>query len=223
MNGHARAVARVAGDLRDADVLIDAVYAPVAGLIRSHAGLQPLKAALLAHRAEKRDLTRAALLDRRWSALQLYLALWPGALQESDGFDQPLTEFASRAVDEAWKKVVKQGKRIDALDREERHEMRKSLKALRYTLEFFESLYNPRDVRPFVRELKKLQDIFGYVNDVETASAIERISEERCGESREAQRAAGYVIGWHAAKAAQSWDRAKKSWKELKKAGPFWR
>jgi inorganic triphosphatase YgiF len=223
MSDHARTLARAMGDLRDADVLIDAVYAPVAGVIRGHAGLQPLKAALLAHRAEKRELARTALTDRRWSALQLYLALWPGAIEEGDGLGRPLAGFADEAVDAAWKRVVKLGKRIDALDREERHEMRKSLKALRYALEFFESLYAPGDVRPFLKELKKLQDIFGYVNDVETAGAIERIVEERCGESREAQRAAGYVIGWHAAKAAQSWDHAKKSWKELKKTGPFWR
>ena len=223
MNSHARTIARAVGELRDADVLIDSVYAPVAAVIAGHAGLQPLRAALLAHRAERRQLARAALLDRRWSALQIYLALWPGVIEENDGLDQPLAGFASHAVSGAWKKVVKQGKQIDTLDREQRHEMRKSLKALRYTLEFFESLYEPGDVRPFVRELKKLQDIFGYVNDVETARVLEKISEERCGESREAQRAAGYVIGWHAAQAAQSWDRAKKSWKDLKKAAPFWR
>jgi inorganic triphosphatase YgiF len=223
MGRHARALARVVGELRDADVLIDTVYAPVAGTIRRHPGLQPLKEALLAHRAQKRELARAALRDRRWSALQLYLALWPGAIEEEQSLDQPVAGFASKALSSAWKKVAKKGKRLDALDREERHEMRKSLKALRYTLEFFESLYKPGAARPFVKRLKELQDVFGYVNDVETASALERISEEHCAESRDAQRAAGYAIGWHAANATQSWDRAKRIWKDLRKSALFWR
>jgi CHAD domain-containing protein len=100
--------------------------------------------------------------------------------------------------------------------------MRKSLKDLRYTLEFFETLYKPTEVRPFIKELKKLQDIFGYVNDVEIARTLETIGEERCADSRAAQRAAGCAIGWHTARSAQSWDRATKIWKELRKATPFW-
>ena len=83
--------------------------------------------------------------------------------------------------------------------------MRKSLKKLRYTVEYFGSLYRPTDVKPFVKQLKYLQDLFGYVNDVETASQLERISEEQCQESRECQRAAGYIIGWHTAEAAHRW------------------
>ncbi len=222
MGSHARTIARTVGELRDADVLIEAVYAPVAATFKEHAGLQPLRAALAAHRAERRELARAALQDRRWSALQLYLALWPASIEDNKGLDRPVAEFADRAVGRAWKKVMKYGKRIEALDRDERHEMRKSLKDLRYTLEFFETLYKPTEVRPFIKELKKLQDIFGYVNDVEIARTLETIGEERCADSRAAQRAAGCAIGWHTARSAQSWDRATKIWKELRKATPFW-
>ena len=63
-----------------------------------------------------------------------------------------------------------------------------SLKTLRYTGEYFGSLYRPADVKPFVRQLKKLQDVFGYVNDVATAGQLERISEEHCREVGRAAR-----------------------------------
>ncbi|HXF54477.1 MAG TPA: CHAD domain-containing protein [Hyphomicrobiaceae bacterium] len=223
MKGHARILASAVGQLRDADILIDAVYAPAAAVMRGHAGLAPLKAALLAERAQRRELARAALLDGRWSALQLYLALWPAAIEDGDELNRPVCKFSGEALQRLWKKVVKLGRSIDDLDSEGRHEMRKSLKELRYTVEFFESLYDPADVRPFLKKLKGLQDIFGYINDVETARAIEQVSEARCPESREAQRAAGYMIGWHTARAVDAWDRAKRGWKVLKKTGPFWR
>ena len=38
----------------------------------------------------------------------------------------------------------------------------------RYTSEFFGSLYDGRKVERFVKDLKRLQDVFGYVNDVAT-------------------------------------------------------
>ena len=100
--------------------------------------------------------------------------------------------------------------------------MRKLLKKLRYIVEFFGSLYPPADVKPFVTQLKKLQDVFGYVNDVVTASQLEGISDEHCREDRECQRATGFVIGWHVSQAATSWAGAERDWKNLEKSRRFW-
>ena len=100
--------------------------------------------------------------------------------------------------------------------------MRKSLKKLRYIVEYFGSLQAGR--REAVREqLKKLQDVFGYVNDVATAGQLERISEEHCRESRECQRAAGYIFGWHTAEAAHCWTHVENGWKDLKRTRCFLR
>jgi CHAD domain-containing protein len=52
------------------------------------------------------------------------------------------------------------GKRVGELEGEERHKMRKSPKKLRYIVKYFGSLYRPADVKPFVKQLKKLQDVF---------------------------------------------------------------
>jgi CHAD domain-containing protein len=82
-----------------------------------------------------------------------------------------------KALTASWKKMVKQGKQIRDLESEQRHEMRKSLKKLCYTVEFFASLYEPDDVKLFVKQLRNLQDVFGYMNDVARASQLESISE----------------------------------------------
>jgi triphosphatase len=223
MDQHARALARVVGELRDADVFIKDIYGSVTGLLKGHPGLQPLKEALSAHRLAKRDAARAALNDKHWSALQLYLALWPRTIEEVESLARPVAKFADQALNAAWKKVGKMGKRVVELEGEKRHKMRKSLKELRYSVEYFSSLYRPADVKPFLQQLKKLQDVFGYVNDTATAGQLEKVSEEHCRESRECQRAAGFIVGWHTAEAAHCWTRAENGWKRLAKTGCFWR
>jgi triphosphatase len=223
MDHHAKVLAQSVGALRDADVFIDDIYASAAGAIKGYAGLQPLKEALRAHRLRKREHARAALQGNHWSALRLYLALWPNAIETRPALDCSASAFADDALHRAWKKVAKKGKHIATLSEEERHRMRKLLKKLRYTVEFFGSLYKKDDVRPFVKGLKQLQDVFGYVNDVKTARQVESIVEQHCRESRECHRAAGYVLGWHQANAVACWQRAQDGWDQLTKAERFWR
>ena len=50
--------------------------------------------------------------------------------------------------------------------------MRRSLKKLRYMTEFFAPLFSSKEVKPFVKQLKTLQDVFGYVTDVRMAEQI---------------------------------------------------
>jgi inorganic triphosphatase YgiF len=223
METHARALARVAGELRDADVLIDDIYASVAGMIQGHSGLPPLRDALLAHRAQKREQVRSALSGVEWSTLQLCLALGRRIVEDSKPLDQPVAAFARCALAKGWKKVAKYGKHLYDLDDEKRHEMRKSLKKLRYTVEIFGSLFKANRVAKFVKELKKLQDVFGYLNDVVTANQLNAICEERCRDSRDAQRAAGYVLGWHSAEVQHRWKAAREGWRRLERNSQFWR
>ena len=55
LEGHAQALARTVGELRDADVLIEHIYAPVAGMIKSRSGLAaPARGAARAPRPRAR-------------------------------------------------------------------------------------------------------------------------------------------------------------------------
>ncbi len=51
---------------------------------------------------------------------------------------------------------------------------------------------------------------------------VTTLAEARCAQDREAQRAAGYVIGWHEAQAELAWTVAPKGWSRLRKRGRFW-
>jgi triphosphatase len=172
-------------------------------------------------------LRRAHLVEREQGLVStheyLYLALWPETIEACSALDRSASVFADDALRRAWKKVAKKGKHLATLSEEDRHSMRKLLKKLRYTVEFVGSLYKQRDVRPFVKGLKQLQDAFGYVNDVKTAPQLESIVEQHCRESRECHRAAGYALGWHQANAVACWQHAQDGWDHLTKAERFWR
>jgi triphosphatase len=222
LEAHAQTLARTVGELRDADVLIEHIYAPVAGLIKADVGLPRVRAALLAHRDRARERVRTALEGQQWSVLQLYLALWPRTIADAPKLAGPIRKFARSALKKQWKKVADSGERLDDLSVEQRHEMRKALKTLRYAIEFFASLYPEAETRPFIKETRSLQEVFGYLNDVVAAERLGGLCHEACAESREAQRAAGYVLGWHNAQADHAWKDAHKGWQRLKALPCFW-
>jgi triphosphatase len=148
--------------------------------------------------------------------------LWPQTVKSNARLDTPVDAFASTALAKSWRKIAKSGARLESLSIEERHEMRKALKAFRYAVEFFASLYEARQVNRFVKDLKRLQDVFGYMNDVATAGALNAICEERCASNPAAQRAAGYALGWHEVSAQHAWEGVAGMWSRLAKRRPFW-
>jgi triphosphatase len=99
--------------------------------------------------------------------------------------------------------------------------MRRSLKKLRYLTEFVAPVFPAKAVKPFLKQLKNLQDVFGYVNDVRMAEQLLAITSGRHVESCAAA-AAGIILGAHQVKAAEAWTHAQEEWHKLKKSQRFW-
>ena len=218
----AQAIARAVGRLRDADVIIDEIYAPVAGAPPRQPGFDGLHDALKAHRDAMQKEARQALMAETWSRLLLSLTLWPSMLERDAVLRGPVEDYVDKLLQKRWKNAAKLGREIESLEGENQHKMRKSLKKLRYTAEFLAPLYPKNKVEPFVRRLKKLQDVFGYVNDVRMAAELREIAKAHCGDP-EPLIAAGLVMGHHEAEAAMVWQRAPKAWHRLRTGGPFWK
>lgn len=220
---HARALARSVGQLRDADVLIGDIVAPAAAVAGADAAaFAELEAALAAHRIRMRDRARATLASEEWSALLLELTLLPGTLGDCRRLDERLGRYTRHALDRTWKKVAGKGRRIDELDAEQRHAMRKSLKRLRYGAEFLRKLHDRHRVRPFVKRLRKLQAIFGTMNDVEMSGILYQIANEAPGDRGAAMKAAGFTLGWHTARLEAAWHHARADWKTVSRTKKFW-
>jgi CHAD domain-containing protein len=109
----------------------------------------------------------------------------------------------------------------------ERHELRIVLKKLRYSVEFFASLYPARRVKPFRARLSQMQDILGLLQDVAVARSTLKQLVEGPPDSLFTARsdlsfAAGTVYGWHLDRASSAWRDAVSCWKKFAKAKPFW-
>jgi inorganic triphosphatase YgiF len=219
----ARAISRAVGRLRDTDVMIEHICAPAAVAAGpGEAGFAALLEALRAHREAMLLEAKAALMAGRWTRLSLALAVWPAIVERNPALREPVEECVDKLLRKRWKKVAKSGRLIESLNGVEQHNMRKALKKLRYTAEFLAPLYPKNKAAVFIRRLKQLQDIFGYVNDVRMAAALTGIA-RRHSRATAPLVAAGIVLGYHEAEAEAAWLRAHRAWHRLKASGPFWK
>jgi triphosphatase len=227
LDAKARELGRIVGKVRDADVLNDGVVASVMASNSGDPGFAKLREILAAERTCKRAEVKAALLSPSWSHFQLKLALlskvgeWSDARGREGALARPVRKHARQALHRSWGKVAHRAERLDELTPEERHQMRKALKALRYAVEFFLPIYPAKAGRRFLKKLKGLQDIFGYLNDVAMAKKLVDLSAEHAADA-DLQRAVGYVLGWHMARANEAWAAARARWQRLESVPHFW-
>jgi len=231
LDNAARTLAGEAGEVRDLDVLTDEIVQP----LQEFAPAGVSVASLVTYLEDTRDTARSRLKEHLGQSdiNQFILDLaaytegrgWldPGNFDQTTRLADAISNFARAALDKQWKKVSKYGARIDDLTIEERHDMRKALKKLRYGIEFFGSLYPADTLKPFLKRMKKLQDIFGYLNDVAMAEKLAVINGKDGPEATDRAQAVGFAIGWHEAQSTATWPHAKGYWHETKKTQKFWR
>lgn len=225
-----RWLGREVGHLRDSDAVAQDVVAPLAELNREDPGFAALTVAMDVENAERRNRLRTVLEGARTQAFLLNLArvieTWgevaPLDMERAGLLAQPLSGFAAKALDRRWHKVRVKARGLEDLAIEQRHDLRKELKKLRYTAEFFAPLYRGNRVRPFLLQLKRLQTIFGSFMDAETTQSLLTGYELAGNPDLSLQRAIGWTIGASQTRAQLSWPEAKRRWAALEKVKPFW-
>lgn len=220
----ARDLARLVSKLRDADVLIQDIVDPVAEQADDEPGLSTLRNRLISYAAHERARVRSTLKSHRWSHFRLQLAVLKGEpaslldRRHNKRLKRCIDKHALKAIEKCWADVADWGNRIAELNVEERHFMRKSLKKLRYTAEFFAPLYQQKHHHLPIDQIKHLQDVFGYLNDVSLAKRLKQLELSNQDGRTEVHRALGYVLGWHHARSENAWLSALAHWKNLEKA-----
>ena len=130
--------------------------------------------ALVARVSLERDQARRDLLEG-WGSARLERSLdeWERIavaperrnLASPDG-DRPIGEMAAKAIDRAWRRLVRHGRAVsDGAPAEALHRVRIDGKKIRYLLELFRSAYPSVDLGPTITALKALQDCLGELND----------------------------------------------------------
>jgi inorganic triphosphatase YgiF len=217
------------GSARDWDVFVDELLRPVMDARPQDASLVVLGEAVDEQRRLAYDRARATLRSPRYLSFVLDLGAWlDGRGWRGKGSEASLQRsligLASDVLQTRHKQAMKLGRKFDRLPDEALHRLRLSLKKLRYSTEFFTTLYDSERTRDYLTSLRRLQDDLGHLNDVSVAES--RLTDlcARAGheEAGELQMASGVVIGWHSHALARIRPRIAKDWRAFTRAEPFW-
>ena len=92
---------------------------------------------------------------------------------------------AHGSIKKAWKKVIRHGRQISTETTDaELHALRIDCKKLRYLLEFFSSIFPPKNIVPVIRKMKELQENLGDFVDfsVQLQFLYDRLNAMHAGE-----------------------------------------
>ena len=218
------------GPARDWDVFIGETLAAVRAARPDDETLESVAAAAEEERAsayEKAEALRApehtAFLLRfgRW----IETAGWR-ARADRAVLDRPLMRLAAPLLDRRHKRVLKRGRDFEQLSDARLHQLRITLKKLRYAGEFFAAQFPDGKPRPYIRALRRLQDDLGGLNDAAVAEhCLRELAHARRGSSDIAAIGvgAGQVIGWHVRACAEARPRIDEDWHAFVAAAPYWR
>jgi triphosphatase len=221
----------LAGELapaRDWDVFRDETLASHDSRAASARAAQRLRKLTAKPYADARRRAVAAVSSPRYAALVPALAKWIEAERWRAGAgarrsalaNRPIEELAPTLLERRARKLHKAARSIADLSNDQRHALRKRLKALRYGANFLRPLFNGRQVKRYLAALGAMQDTLGTINDLAVAQTL--LASLRA-ESRGAFGSAFTLLD--AALAARLVDKLAKlpaAWRELKKARPFW-
>ncbi|HEY1926012.1 MAG TPA: CHAD domain-containing protein [Caulobacteraceae bacterium] len=165
---------------RNLDVFIDGAWRRAAERC-SAAAAREAQERLEAAREGAYARARMAAQSEKLRTFLLDTMIWieSGAWTEADAAtaqdrDGRVVEFAGRALDRAWRKLLKKGRGLEDLSPEDRHRARIRAKELRYAIDALAPLFDahPKRARRFVSTLKELLDHLGDLNDIVTAAEL---------------------------------------------------
>ena len=169
-----RRIGRVFGEARDWDVFCLQILPEVLETERD-AGWRDLllEPATMARAAAHTDFI-GEIRDPAFTRLVLGLASWaeemrlPGLSEPQ----RPIEDLCPALLDRLAAKVARRGRQIRHRSEAELHALRKSLKKLRYGIDFLRPVFDPAPLKSYMRDCKKLQQTLGDINDTVTATAL---------------------------------------------------
>lgn len=232
----AQALAASLGHIRDMDVFETDILLPVLSDFPGHTGIEKLLRKSKRQRALAWKECLAAVASQEFTSILLRLNLyveqktWRTNAEEKARLSQPVQSVARSILKRLRAKLQTSAENLATFKIEERHEMRKQIKKLRYMSVFFSAvLLNPKpgpeteSQSNYLKQLAALQNRFGALNDVAMA---EKIVQEFTGtigrKSSDISEAVGIVIGWHMRRAHKEWPRIPLLWGEFSALPDFW-
>lgn len=230
------------GPARELDVFMSRVVKPLLSGGSNRPGLARLLKDLRQRRVQAYARVHSAIDSPRFRWLMLDTAAWIEAGQWTQNNDdlvralreRPIASVAADELQRRWKKILKRGGQLRALDAARRHRLRIQTKKERYASEFFADVFpdkkSARRREAFIAALEKLQDALGELNDIAVHEELSAgLANEKNGDgsrrkvpAKEAF-AAGRLSGYEEARMATALQDAEHACGLFSKAKPFWR
>ncbi|WP_158240792.1 CYTH and CHAD domain-containing protein [Telmatospirillum siberiense] len=218
------------GAARDGDVFFDEIFAPLTGILDDEPGFHLLQQDLTAERRAAYTAAQELLKTPRLTHLLLRLGRWieAGDWQEAEGaerrslLDMPIRDLAETTLNKLERKAGRGMRHLSEDDETGRHTTRIHIKKLRYSIDFFESLFRGIKSRKLVEHLGALQDRLGLLHDI----AVGRQRLARHGETAQDSGrlwAAGMIAGWHLARVDDLVKQSIKDWRRFDKQARPWK
>jgi CHAD domain-containing protein len=168
--------------------------------------------------ADARRVVRATVASAWFQALPVSVLAWAKASPWKSGADprEPMAGFAPRALDRLQRRLIEVADEIDWRDPARRHRLRIRVKRLRYGCECFAAAWPESTMLPFLKKLRRLQEILGAMNDIQVQRRLlrdlARGSGPAAAAAQAALRARERVL---AAMLSRAWTAFKSIW-------PYW-
>jgi triphosphatase len=211
------------GDARDWDVLAGSTLPAVAKDVPDPAQINGVQQAAKDKAQEHHVAAAAAVGSPRYTKLMLNITRWVQTMGWHDDkeamaaagkkLEQPVLKFAHQILERDQRRLRTRARNLRAATPEARHRVRIAAKKARYAAEFFESLFAPKAVRPYVEGLTGLQDELGFLND---AAVADRLLTDMSAAKPELQASAGFVKGFLAARVKTDDKVITRLWKRFK-------
>ncbi|POA98063.1 hypothetical protein C2134_13655 [Chromobacterium sinusclupearum] len=215
----AQRLAAALGRLRDLDVLLLQILPEAEQASARCLRLSALRRALRQRREQARSAVRASLSSpdhMAWCGALLGLLNQPPGTDEQE--KQP--GFARKSLRRSWKTVRRLARRWHTLDAEQRHDLRKRAKKLRYSVEFFSALYRRKSVKQYLKPLQEVQQLLGTINDRAAAqSLLEQCAQDAPALRGEANQLCNVLMQQDPPAASE----VQKALRRLRQAGAFWK
>lgn len=223
-----RRAGRTIGEARDWDVFCDEILPRVSETPQARKFTDMMRPPAEARRAAAHESCVRQLQDPSFRALVLGLAAWTeeGRRDSSELGDRALkrdiADIAKKLLDRLEAKATKRGRAVrPGASPAELHPLRKSLKKLRYGVEFLESIYPHKKAKRFLRRLKRLQSALGEINDAAMAT---RLAESLATDRRLGLAPSAAAVSLSRGRAAHGAMKAlAKKWQAYCDESRFWR
>lgn len=231
LNAEVKWLADSLGEARDWDAYTAALLTPVRSAMPEAAELQALAVAVETARRRSYKVAQDAVGSARYTILLLKLQAWlesrawrnQDVSEETATLFRPVVDVADKLLSKRHRAVCKRGRHFSTLASEERHEVRKSLKKLRYAVEFFQNLYSGKRLKQYLKRLEALQEDLGHLNDIATARGLnDRLKKENPKVNGDWHIGCGIVMGWHTQAAGILEPHLVEHWQGFAEAKPYW-